>query len=190
VIDAADAAGVKHIVFISFLESSESFPLQDAKRVVENRIKESKMTYTILRPTFFMDIWLSPHLGFDPRNHTVTIYGNGTNKISWISIKDVAKFAAESVDNPYAVNKVIDLGGPEALSPLEVVSLFNDNKIDIKFIPEEALRAQKQNSDNAMTESFSGLMLTYASGAIVPMNETRDLFGIDLVPVKQHFGLN
>src|SRR5689334_21287718 len=68
-VDAASKSQVEKFVFISFLETKQSFPLQDAKREVEQRLLESKMNYSILRPSFFMEIWLSPHLGFDPLNH-------------------------------------------------------------------------------------------------------------------------
>ena len=82
------------------------------------------MTYTILQPTFFMEVWLSPALGFDAAQGTAQVYGSGQHKISWISFQDVAEFAIASLDNPAARNAVIELGGPEALSPLEVVKVF------------------------------------------------------------------
>src|ERR1039457_4974824 len=64
-IEAAASAGVKHFVYVSFSPMAEDFALQRAKREVERALIESGMTYTILRPTFFMEIWLSPALGFD-----------------------------------------------------------------------------------------------------------------------------
>src|SRR6476469_288892 len=82
-IEAAEAAGVKHFVFISFPNASIEFPLQSAKRVVEDWLRRSAMPHTILQPTFFMEVWLSPALGFDPANGTAQIYGNGQNRISW-----------------------------------------------------------------------------------------------------------
>ena len=42
---------------------------------------------------------------------------------SSISFEDVAKFAIASLANLHARNTVIELGGPEALSPLDVVGL-------------------------------------------------------------------
>ena len=67
-------------------------------------------------------------MGFDYPNAKATIYGEGKNKISWIAIKDVASFAVASLDNPAAKNRIIELGGPEALSPLEVVNIFETTK--------------------------------------------------------------
>src|SRR5215475_10848804 len=90
VAEAASAAGVKHVVLISFPPyppMTPEFPLQSAKRAVENRLKSKNFTYTILQPTYFMDIWFGPALGFDYVRAKAIIYGEGTNKISWIALK-------------------------------------------------------------------------------------------------------
>ncbi len=123
-IDAAIAAGVSQFIYVSFCEMPGQFPLQTAKRNAEKHLIESGLNYTILQPTYFMEVWLSPILGFDYPNAKATIYGEGNNKISWIAIKDVAAFAVAALNNPDAKNSVIELGGPEALSPLEVVNIF------------------------------------------------------------------
>ena len=64
-IEAAEAAGVRHFVLVSFGSVDLEFPLQSAKRAAEDRLRRSAMTYTILQPSFFTDVWLSPALGFD-----------------------------------------------------------------------------------------------------------------------------
>lgn len=189
VVEAAEAAGVRQLIFISFLESPETFPLQDAKHAVEQRLQQSNMQYTILRPTFFMEIWLSPHLGFDAANHAATIYGSGNNKISWIAIKDVAAFAVAALDNAAARNSIIDLGGPDMLSPLEVVQLFEQqtgSAFQTQQVPEAALRAQKDGAQDPLQQSFAALMLTYAHGAEVPMEETLRRLPVRLTSVKQY----
>src|SRR5215813_2903147 len=119
VAEAASAAGVQHLVFISFPPyppMTPGFPLRSAKRTVESRLRSKNFTYTILQPTYFMDIWLAPALGFNHARAKAVVYGEGKNKISWIAIKDVASFAVASIDNPAAQNAVIQLGGPDDLS--------------------------------------------------------------------------
>src|SRR5437667_1898775 len=111
-INAARAAQVGHFVFVSVSGNIGSNPLVDAKRAVEKHLQQSGLTYTILRPTFFIEIWLSPHLGFDVQNAKARIYGSGQNKSSYISLHDVAEFAVQALTNPLARNAVIDLGGP------------------------------------------------------------------------------
>ena len=106
-INAAIAAGVSQFIYVSFCEMPGKSALQTAKRKVEKHLSESSLTYTILQPTFFMEVWLSPALGFDYPNAKATIYGEGKKKISWIAIKDVASFAVAALDNPAAKNTII-----------------------------------------------------------------------------------
>ena len=101
-IDVAREAGVQHFVYVSFPVMAASFPLQDAKRAVEARLRESGLTYTILRPTYFSEIWLSPAVGYDYANRKAALYGTGENAISWISFLDVAQFAVATLNNAAA----------------------------------------------------------------------------------------
>lgn len=180
-IDAAVAAGVSHFVLISFCPMPGEFPLQTAKRKVEKHLAESGLSYTILQPTYFMEVWLSPALGFDHSNAKATIYGEGKNGLSWVAIKDVASFAVASLDNDAANNKIIELGGPEALSPLEVVKIFEETKgqkFELQFIPEEALKAQKDSAQDSLSESFAALILGVAKGSKIDSASTIDVFPV------------
>jgi NADH dehydrogenase len=189
-IDAAERAGVGRFVLISFPASEPDYPLQAAKRAVEDRLKQGQLTYTILHPTFFMEVWLSPALGFDAANGTAQIYGSGENKISWISFQDVARFAVAMLDHPAAANATIELGGPDALSPLEVVRLAEQTRgkaMAVQHVPEEALRAQHSQAADSMSQTFAGLMLYYANGDVIDMAETLRAFPVGtLRSVRQH----
>jgi uncharacterized protein YbjT (DUF2867 family) len=188
-IDAAKAAHVSRFVLISFPQVDVGFPLQAAKRRVEEHLKSSALTYTILQPTFFMEVWLSPALGFDTANAKAQIYGSGENKISWISYKDVAKFAVASLDNTEARNAVIELGGPEALSPLEVVRAFEElqgRKFNVQHVPEEALREQRESASDPLQQSFAGLMLYYSRGNIIDMRKTLQKFPVRLTSIRDY----
>ena len=181
-IEAAAAAGVRHFVLVSFPETGLDFPLQQAKRTAEARLRGSRMTHTILQPTAFMEVWLSPALGFDPANGRVQIYGGGQNKTSWISFADVAQFAVAAVDPQRAPGATVKLGGPDALSPLEVVALAEQlagRKIEIQHVPEDGLKAQHAAATESMQKSFAGLMLYYARGDAVEMTEA-----VRMLPVQ------
>jgi uncharacterized protein YbjT (DUF2867 family) len=187
-VDAAVNAGVSQFIFISFCELGEC-PLQTAKRKVETHIRESVLNFTILRPTYFMEVWLSPALGFDYPNAKATIYGDGNNKISWIAIKDVASFGVAALDNPAAHNKIIELGGPAALSPLEAVNIFETakgTKFELQFVPKEALEAQRNAAPDPLSKSFATLMLGIANGSEIDMKNTIDVFPIRLTSVSDY----
>ena len=178
---AAKTAGVRHFIFISFPPTPVDFALERAKRAVEKDLTESGLAFTVLQPTFFAEVWLSPAVGFDAANAKATIYGSGRNKISWISFRDVARFAAASVDNAGARNAVIKLGGPEGLSPLQVVQIFEEEggrRFDITHVDEDALRAQKAAAGDSIQEAFAALMLYYAHGDVVDMKPASRIFGI------------
>lgn len=189
-IDAARAAGVTRFIYISYSHQLNiECPLTTAKRSVERQLLSSGLTYTILAPSFFMEVWLSPALGFDPDNGTARIYGAGTNPISWISAGDVAQFAVAAIDNPAAANATIELGGPEALTPLQVVTAFEaarGRKIAITHVPEEALRAQYEAAADPLQRSFAALTLGCALGDAISMRMTLRLFPISLMSVKDY----
>jgi NADH dehydrogenase len=187
-IDAAQAAGVERFIYTSFTMDNE-FPLRNAKRAVEGHLKDSGIVYTILRPSYFMEVWLSPAVGFDVANGKAQIYGSGENPISWISFKDVAQFAVESLDNPLARNATLELGGPEALSQLQAVHIFEDlsgRSFEVQHVPEEALAEQQKAAMDPMQQSFAGLMQWYAKGDPVDMGETLKTYPVQLTSVRDY----
>ena len=186
-IDAAVGAGIGHFVYVSFCSMSGEFPLQSAKRKVEQHLEASGLEYTILLPTYFMEVWLGPALGFDPSNAKATIYGDGKKPVSWISIQNVAAFAVAALDNPKAKHKRIELGGPEALSPLEVVKIFEANqgrKFELEFVPEAALKAQRDAAEDPLSASFASLMLNVARGSEINMKTANAMFQLPLTAVS------
>jgi uncharacterized protein YbjT (DUF2867 family) len=147
-VDAAKLAGVRRFIFVSFRNNPAiQFPLTRAKRAVERRLAESGLDYTVLQASYFMEVWLSPAVGFDYANSKARIYGTGQNRLSWISLADVAQFAVAVLASEAARKKILEIGGPGALSPLDVVNIFekqSGRKFAVEHVPEQALRAQLQ----------------------------------------------
>lgn len=180
-IDAAEQAGIGQFVLVSFPPIDIDFPLQSAKREVEDRLQRGSMTYTVLQPTCFMEVWLSPALGFDPAHGTARIYGSGRNKVSWISFQDVARFAIAALGNDRAAQAFIKLGGPDALSPLEVVQLaqqLTGTAVTVEHVPEDALRAQQSAASEPLQQSLAALMLYYAQGDAIDMTNALRVLGV------------
>lgn len=189
-IEAAKANHVSQFIYTSISGNVDlDFPLRNAKREVERRLKESGLVYTILRPSYFMEAWLSPAVGFDPTNAKAAIYGSGQNPISWISLQDVAQFAVASLDHPAAKNATLELGGPQAVSPLGVVKLFEQaggRSFEVQFVPEEALQAQQAAATDPMQQSFSALMRCYALGDPIDMSATLRDYAIQPTTVEEY----
>ena len=189
-VDAAVASGVvSQFVYTSLSGHMDlDYPLRNAKRTVEAHLKLSGMPYTILRPSYFMEVWLSPAVGFDAAGAKATIYGDGTAPISWIALGDVAELAVRSLDSPAARNAELELGGPEALTPLQVVATFERayaRPFEVQHVPAEALAAQQSVATDPMQQSFTGLMRCYAAGDAIDMEPILRDFPVGLTTVEQ-----
>jgi len=187
-VKAAEAAGVQRFVFVSFRrEPALPSPLGDAKAAVERAL--AGMNHTVIQANCFMEIWLSPMLGFDYMNGNVRMYGAGTKALSWVSAADVAGFCAVAVRHPAAARRMIEFGGPEALSPLEVVARFEriaGRKFHVEHVPESALRTQFENAGNSLEKSFAALMLSYALGNVMDTAAVAAEFGLKLTSVDEY----
>lgn len=189
-VDAAAKAGVKRFIYTSYSGNIDGdCPLTTAKRTVEQHVINSGMTYTILRPSYFMEVWLSPAIGFDFANGKATLYGTGANPISWISLGDVARFAVLAIDSPAARNVILELGGPDPLSPNDVVKVFEGitgRSFEVSYMPVEAIEAQKAATVDPLQQSFSALMLNYANGDRIDMATMRENFPLELTSVRDY----
>jgi NADH dehydrogenase len=189
-VDAARDAGVRHFVHVSYSGNfDDNSPLTLAKRAVEERLKASGMTYTILRPSVFMEVWLTAAHGFDLAGGNVRIFGTGDQPVSYISLGDVAQFAVEALRNPAARNATIELGGPEAVSPNDVVRLGEEiggRPVRVERVPEEALEAQLAAATDPLAQSFAAIMLNYDRGDVIDMSETLRTFPVEMTSVRRY----
>jgi uncharacterized protein YbjT (DUF2867 family) len=187
-VEAAKAAGVNRFIFVSFRRPANlSFPLGDAKAHIENAIKA--LNFTTIHASWFMEVWLSPALGFDYANAAARIYGPGTNPLSWVSFQDVAEMCVLTLRHPAAERRTIEVGGPEPLSPLEVVARFEQiggKTFKLEQIPEDALRAQFEAATDPMQKSFAALMLGYSFGDSMNVKPIQDEFGIRLTSINEY----
>jgi uncharacterized protein YbjT (DUF2867 family) len=187
-VKAARTCGVDRFIFVSFRRSPAlSFPLGDAKQAVEKAI--SSLNFTTIQASWFMEVWLSPALGFDYANAAARIYGPGTATISWVSFRDVAQMCAIALRHPTAERTTIEFGGPEALSPLEVVARFeaiSGRPFTLEHVPEPVLRSQFQDATDSLQKSFAALMLGYVHGDAMTMAPVVDRFGIKLTTVDDY----
>jgi uncharacterized protein YbjT (DUF2867 family) len=190
-IDAAESAGVKRFVYVSYSGNIRvDSPLERAKRACEDRLLASKMEAILLRPSYFMEMWLSPMLGFDPAHGSVRAYGSGEGEVSFISNSNVAYFAiAAAMAHPTGKDAIIEMGGPEALSLRDVVKIFEEKlgkTIRIDSVPLEALQEQHKSSD-PLQQTFAALMLSYAEGdSVLEAVANAQKYGVRLRSVSEY----
>lgn len=151
-VEAARAAGVEHFVYVSLFDLPKLLekptPLDCAllagKRRVEDALVASGTPYTIVRPAFFREIWLSAFLGFDPKGGSVMLYGTGEQQVAFIALEDVARFCVGALKSEQARNQRFELGGPDPISLLEAAKLASSAPDQLKFgrLPIAGMRDQ------------------------------------------------
>lgn len=122
---AAKKNGVGKFVFVSLSPLVPTIsPLIACKREVEQAVRASGLKWTILQPSYFMEIRFGPELGWDLHQGKGQYFGKGTARASTISIEDVATCSVAAVTEAKSDNQDVPLGGPAALSSLEIIALF------------------------------------------------------------------
>jgi uncharacterized protein YbjT (DUF2867 family) len=118
-----------------------------------------------------MEAWLSPALGFDPVQGRARIYGSGEKKVSYISAVDVAGFAVAAATKKLERHTTLEMGGPEPLSQLDAVHIFEDalqKKFALDYVPLEAVQEQYRSAVDPLRKTFAALTLGYAKGDEIP----------------------
>jgi uncharacterized protein YbjT (DUF2867 family) len=125
-VDAARGAGVEHFIFVSALGASEESPVEffRAKAQTEAHLAASGMTWTVLQPNIFMEVWIGMLVGMPlHQGSAMTLVGRGDHRHAMVSLRDVARFATSALTQPAARNATVVIGGPQALTWTEVAKL-------------------------------------------------------------------
>ena len=184
-IDAAKAAGVRQFIFISanIAHPNSPIPLMHAKGVTEDYLLVSGVPYTVIAPDAFMQVWVAMVVGMPAlTGRAVTFVGTGQRKHSFISDSDVANFIIASIGNPKAINQKLVIGGPEPLSLIDAVKVFESalgRKIPVQSV---ALGQPVPGFPDAMAQIISGFDM-YDS--IVDMTELSRTFAVNLTSLEE-----
>ncbi len=148
-VDAAQSAGVQHIVKLSAIGvETETFTVGEWHAANERHIRNSSLAFTFLRPNSFMQNFINY---FQPRDGVIYLpWGNG--KASFVDARDIATVAARALTNEAHKNKIYTLTGPAALSIDEVArTLSHAAGREIKYVdvPESAARDAMLNAGMA-----------------------------------------
>lgn len=125
VVDLAGKNGVKHIVKLSALGAApdSAVGLLRAHNAIEEHIKRSGLTYTILRPHFFMENLLN-NAG-TVRSDSALFSPLGDAKINPVSVGDIAAVAARILASRGHRNRTYDLTGPASVSYREIADILS-----------------------------------------------------------------
>jgi uncharacterized protein YbjT (DUF2867 family) len=128
-IRAAEAVGVERIVHVSITNPSCDSPLPyfRGKALVERAIRESKLSYAIVRPTVIFgpeDILINNIAWLLRRMLVFGVFGRGDYRVQPVFVEDLADIAVAAGQR--RDNVVIDAAGPDVYSYATMVRLIRD----------------------------------------------------------------
>ena len=115
VIDGAREVGVRHVVYSSVASADQPTGVAhfESKGRIEHYLMESGIpTTTVLRPTFFMDMFLDDAFRRAIARGSIEFVIKPETQIAMIAVEDIASFAVHAFSHPEALDgHVIDLAG-------------------------------------------------------------------------------
>jgi uncharacterized protein YbjT (DUF2867 family) len=139
------------------------------------------MTWTVLQPNAFMDVWFGmliemPLFSGQP----VTLVGESRRRHAFVAEQDVAAFAIAAVDHPAAGNATLVIGGPEAITLPEAVHAYEN-----AGAPRRPIRSVVPGAAiPGLPEPIWGVAAALESfDSPVPMDATARTYGVALTSV-------
>jgi NADH dehydrogenase len=181
-IDAARRARVHRFIYTSAYGSvvGHPVPLFHFKGICEEALMGSDMTWTVLLPNAFAEMWIGMVIGIPLQaGAPVTLVGEANHRHAYISETDVAAFAVAIVDYPLAENARIAIGGP-SYSWREVVDLAGraiGQALPVKYVP---LGSEVPLLPPAASDMLSAWE-TYESA--IDMGDLPAQLGVELTPL-------
>jgi uncharacterized protein YbjT (DUF2867 family) len=124
-IEAAKAAGVRHVVLATGLGASPKAKVTFGKWHSETQelLKESGLDWTFVQPTYFMQnlLWQADTIARDG-----VYYDDLGGPVAWIDARDIADVAAEALTGAGHEGKTYGLTGPEALTGEDIAAMLSE----------------------------------------------------------------
>ena len=132
IVNLTKKAKIKKLVYTSGLgvSADSSIGYFISKFKAEKSIIDSKINYTIFRPSYIVgkDDLFTKYLKKSIKKNKIVIPGSGNYLIQPISVVDVTKLILQSITDEKFKNKTLDLVGPEKISFKKYIQLFLQKK--------------------------------------------------------------
>ena len=131
IVHEAEKAGVKKLVYVSAIGAAPDpkFPYWHAKWQAEQVIAQSKLNYTILRPSLVFgpeDDFFNRLARLIRRAPLTPIAGNGRSRFQPIWVEDVVSCVVACLGEETHDREVVEIGGPEQYTYDELIDLIGN----------------------------------------------------------------
>ena len=145
-IDAAAAAGVRRVVFVSIADADrERTVFARVKRATERHLEGAGVPWTVLRPSIFIENHALALLGEPLRaGRPVPFFGQGSEPLNWMSAEDVADEVVRVLEDPAAAGAVRELRGVDRMSRRDALAVLEralDRTARRQHLPVPVVRA-------------------------------------------------
>jgi uncharacterized protein YbjT (DUF2867 family) len=140
---ACRQCGVKKIIYLSALGTARKIDSRyfRSKQLAEKAIKDSGMTFTILRPSVVYgpeDKFINMLAGLIKRLPFMPVIGHGHYPLQPLYVNDLAAILESSLNKTETTDRIIEVGGPEIFELRELLSVIKkalDKKRISIYIP-------------------------------------------------------
>jgi uncharacterized protein YbjT (DUF2867 family) len=124
-IDAAREAGAE-FVLVSVVGAAAHSPMELSrmKYAAEQHLRASGGSWTIVRATAFLELWLDVLTKTSARSGRPVIFGRGNNPINFVSVSDVAALLEHAITSPAVRGRILEIGGPANLTFNQLAAAF------------------------------------------------------------------
>lgn len=144
-IDAAAGEGADFVLMSIVNASPESrMELFRMKHEAEEHLRQSALSWTIVRATLFLETWVNILERTARRSGRPVVFGRGDNPINFVSATDVAALVERAVSDPTLRGASLDIGGPQNLSFNQLAIAIQEKKGwngTPRHVPRSLLRA-------------------------------------------------
>ncbi|MEJ8475679.1 SDR family oxidoreductase [Roseibium algae] len=139
VINAAKAAGVHRIIYVSMLKTDVSpISIMPDHKKTEEAIRAAGLAYTMLRNPWYYEIWTRTLSAAIQSGELISTIGNG--KVTPASRQDLAEAVAAVAADDRHENKIYELGGDEQFTFADLaaeVSRQSGKEVRYKNLPQD-----------------------------------------------------
>ncbi|WP_018681599.1 SDR family oxidoreductase [Actinokineospora enzanensis] len=176
VIDAAVAAGVRHVVKLSVWHARPEGRLAEgAHGVIEEYLKGAGVGWSVLQPNGFMQNFLTGAAVFTEGGHLLGAYRD--SRVSYVDTEDIAACAAELLTGDPRAGRTFVLTGPEGLTHAEIgakLSKVAGREIRYLDLPASdfAARLGALGVPGGFAEDVAGLFAEVTTGRLAPVTDS------------------
>lgn len=186
-IDIASRAGVEHFVYTSVYRYGPAYdavPMFRLKGEIEQYLKASALSHTIVRPTAFMEAHAHMLIG-EPilKGRPVPMFGRGDQPRNFVAADDVAAVIVLALQRALD-GETIDVAGPGNHTGMDVVRMYeraSGRTARVLHLPLPLMRA----ASAAIRPLHPGVSQVITTGVLADTTDQR----VDVSPLVRRLGL-